>query len=203
MDTRTNILPVKSFQETLYGGYCGPASLKMVLEYYGMDKSEKELAEMLKCDTKQGTNGKSIAEAAKKLGFEVEIKDNSSFEDIKIWLDKNIPVIVDWFSRGRYDYPEDDVADGHYSVVIGLDGEFIYLQDPEVGRIRKIKREDFLRVWFDFSTDYFEQSENQGSCRRQGSYFEQSENQGSCRRQGSYIKKCEDLILRQLIAIYR
>jgi len=29
-----NLLAVKSFQETLHGGYCGPASLKMVLEYW-------------------------------------------------------------------------------------------------------------------------------------------------------------------------
>ena len=171
MKSEFNLLTIKFFQETLHKGYCGPASLKMVLDYYGVTKSEKELAEMLKCDPERGTDDKSITEVAKKLGFKVEIKNNASFEDIKAWLDKKIPLIVDWFSRGRYDYPEDDVADGHYSVVIGLDEEFIYLQDPEIGRMRKIKRGDFLRVWFDFPTDY--------------------------------IEKCEDLILRQLIAIYK
>jgi len=57
---------------------------------------------------------------------------------------------VDWFSRGRNDYPDSEVADGHYSVAIGLNDKFIYLNDPEIGRIRKIKREDFMIVWFDF-----------------------------------------------------
>jgi len=202
MNNKFKLLPVKPFQETLHGGYCGPASLKMVLDYYGVTKSEKELAEMLKCDPEHGTDDKSIAETAKDLGFKVEIKEESSFKDIKGWLDKKVPVIIDWFTRGRYDYPEDDVADGHYSVAIGLDNRFIYLQDPEVGRVRKINKEDFYRVWFDFSTDYFERSEKQGSCRRQVLISNEVRNK-VCRRQGSYIKKCEDLILRQLIAIYR
>ncbi|PIP24880.1 MAG: hypothetical protein COX34_01805 [Candidatus Nealsonbacteria bacterium CG23_combo_of_CG06-09_8_20_14_all_36_12] len=171
MKSELKVLPVKPFQETLCRGYCGPASLKMVFEYYGVRKSEKELAEILKCETKRGTNDRSIKEVAENLGFNVEIKNNASFGDVQVWLDKKVPVIVDWFSRGRHDYPEDNVADGHYSVVVGLDDEFIFLQDPEVGRMRKIKRDDFFSVWFDFSADY--------------------------------IEKCEDLILRQLIAIYR
>jgi hypothetical protein len=33
----------------------------------------------------------------------------------------------------------------------GLDDEHIYLQDPETGGERKIGREDFLKVWFDFA----------------------------------------------------
>ena len=62
------------------------------------------------------------------------------------------------------------MADGHYSVVIGLDDEYIYLQDPEIGGERKIKRENFMKVWFDFT--------------------------------GYYLKP-EELVLRQLIAIYK
>ncbi len=34
------ILKVKSFQETLNASMCGPASLKIVLKYYGIDKLE-------------------------------------------------------------------------------------------------------------------------------------------------------------------
>jgi len=37
----SDLLPVKPFQETLYGSYCGPASLKMVLGYFGVEKTEK------------------------------------------------------------------------------------------------------------------------------------------------------------------
>ena len=75
------------------------------------------------------------------------------------WLKKGTPVIVDWFTRGRNDYPESETADGHYSVVAGLDNKFIYLQDPEIGKMRKIKRYDFMRVWFDFTGDYIKSGE--------------------------------------------
>ena len=34
-----NLLPVKPFQETLHAGMCGPASLKMILGYYEMEKN--------------------------------------------------------------------------------------------------------------------------------------------------------------------
>jgi len=44
-------------------------------------------------------------------------------------------------------------------VVCGIDDEFIYLQDPEIGKIRKIKKNDFERVWFDFSGELIKPDE--------------------------------------------
>ena len=29
--------------------------------------------------------------------------------------------------------------------------DYIYLQDPEIGKVRKLAKDDFLRVWFDYS----------------------------------------------------
>lgn len=152
-------LKIKPFQETLNAGMCGPASLKIVLDYYGIDKSERELAELTKTKARLGTNDKGIERAAKKLGFKVVIKNNSSFADIEKWLKKGVPPIVNWFTRGRQDYSDSEVADGHYSVVCGLDDAHIYLQDPEIGGIRKITREDFKRVWFDFGGEFIKPDE--------------------------------------------
>jgi ABC-type bacteriocin/lantibiotic exporter with double-glycine peptidase domain len=162
-------LKVEGFQETLHDSMCGPASLKIVLGYLGMEKEEQELAELVG-KTDLGTNDTGIKSAAEALGFKVVVKNESSFDDIQEWLDKDVPVIVNWFTRGRSDYSDSDVADGHYSVVTGLDEHNIYLQDPEIGETRTISRDDFMRVWFDFS--------------------------------GETIKPNE-LIIRQLIAIYR
>ena len=148
------ILKVKPFQEILNKSYCGPASLKMVLDYYGIEKTEKELVKMTGCDKDLGVDNKGIKKTAKALGFKVKIKNNSSYSDIQKWLDKGVPIIVDWFTRGRIDYTDSDVPDGHYSVVAGLDDKFIYLQDPEIGKIRKIDKKDFLTVWFDFKGKY-------------------------------------------------
>ncbi|MDO8469991.1 MAG: cysteine peptidase family C39 domain-containing protein [bacterium] len=156
---KTDLLPVKPFQETLHQNMCGPASLKMVFHYYGIEKSEQEIAEMCNVDEDLGTNDTTIQRVAEELGFKVKIKNNSTFEDIRAWLDEKVPVIVNWFTRGRSDYDDSEVADGHYSVVVGLDEEFIYLQDPEIGKLRKIEKEDFMKVWFDFTGKYINPDE--------------------------------------------
>lgn len=156
---KKKLLNVKPFQETLYHSYCGPATLKILFNYYGIVKSEKEWARRCRTDKKLGTDDKAIKKAARDVGFKVKIKNNSNYRDIQNWLNKGIPVIVNWFTRGRNDYPDSETADGHYSVVAGLDDKFIYLQDPEIGKMRKIKRYDFMRVWFDFKGDYLKPNE--------------------------------------------
>ncbi|MFA5962089.1 MAG: cysteine peptidase family C39 domain-containing protein [Parcubacteria group bacterium] len=153
------ILRVESFQETLSASMCGPASLKIVLGYYGVEKTEKELAKLCEVKKDLGTDAQGIKGAAESLGFKVEIKNNSSFGDIEKWLEKGVPVIVNWFTRGRIDYPDSNVPDGHYSVVTGLDEKYIYLQDPEIGKIRKLEKDDFLTVWFDFGGKYIKADE--------------------------------------------
>lgn len=164
------LLSVKPFQEALHASMCGAASLKMVLSYYGIEKTGKEISELCGVDSKLGTDAASMKRVAESFGFSVEIKNESTFDDIELWLAKTVPVIVDWFTRGRSDYDDSAVPDGHYSLVIGLDGKYIYLQDPEIGGVRKIERDDFLSVWFDFD--------------------------------GSYISSLDQIIIRQLIAIY-
>ncbi len=138
---------------------CGPASLKMVFDYYGTEKSEEEIAKLVGTTENLGTDEEGIKKAAESLGFKVEIKNESSFGDIQDYLSKKIPVIVNWFTRGRIDYDDSQVPDGHYSVVAGLDEKFIYLQDPEIGKLRKIEKTDFMKVWFDFTGEYIKPDE--------------------------------------------
>ena len=171
MTAMSNPLPVGPFQETLHGSFCGPAVIKMVLDFYGIKKTEAKIATLSNKDEDLGINDQDIKRVLESEGLKVEIMNFSSFEDIQVALDKGAPVIVNWFTKGRKDYDEDEVADGHYSVVVGLDNENIYLQDPEVGRVRKIKNEDFIRVWFDFTSDH--------------------------------IEKWEDMVIRQMIAVYK
>ncbi len=164
------LLSIKPFQETLHQGMCGPACLKMVLDYWGIHRTEKEIADLRQIPSDTNTSDEEIKKIAESFGMKVEIKSQSGFEDIFYWIDKKVPVIVDWFTRGRSDYSDSEVADGHYSVVVGLDDSFIYLQDPEIGSLRTLKRVDFMKVWFDFT--------------------------------GETINSWDEMIIRQLIAIY-
>lgn len=153
------MLKLKPFQETLNASICGPASLKIVLKYYGVEATEKELAKIAGWNRDLGIDEEGIKKAVNLFGFKVKIKNNSNFKDIEKWLERKVPVIVSWFTRGRKDYTDSDIADGHYSVVVGLDGKFIYLQDPEIGKIRKLERDDFMAVWFDFRGKYIKPNE--------------------------------------------
>ncbi|MFA6969566.1 MAG: cysteine peptidase family C39 domain-containing protein [Candidatus Paceibacterota bacterium] len=95
------LLKLEPFQETLRSGVCGPASLKIVLDYYGLQKSEQELAEMTKAGS-NGTDADSIVRVAESLGFRAVVKNESTFADIEAWLEKKVPVIVNWFRLLRF-----------------------------------------------------------------------------------------------------
>lgn len=136
------MLKIKPLRQT--PGHCGPYSLKMVLDFYGIKKNIKELISLCKANSCQGTKVENILAVVKKFGLSAEIIDNAELKDIKKFTDEKIPLIVDWFS-------EDD---GHYSVAVGMDKKFIYLQDPEIAGIKKIDLKTFKRIWFDFSGDY-------------------------------------------------
>lgn len=134
------MLKVRPFRQTR-SGFCGPSSLKMVLDYFGVKKSEKELVKLSGATKEKGAETKSLLKAARRLGFKGFVKDFSEISDIKKYVvQKKIPVIVDWFSGDE----------GHYSAVVGLNNKNIYLQDPELGGIRKIDIKTFKRIWFDF-----------------------------------------------------
>jgi ABC-type bacteriocin/lantibiotic exporter with double-glycine peptidase domain len=148
------LLPVAPFQETLHASMCGPAVLHMVLSYYGVHKTEQELAVLCGTSLDMGTSAEQIKSAGEELGLMVDIHDNCSFADIEGWLDEKKPVIVDWFTRGRRDYTDAAVPDGHYSVVTGISDTHIYLQDPEIGGLRTLSLDDFYKVWFDFRGTY-------------------------------------------------
>ncbi len=135
------MIPITPFRER--ARYCGPACLKMVLHYYGVHKSEKELAAISGWTYRNGTPGEGIVRAARKLGFTAFITDNAQLVDIKRWIKKKVPVIVDWFS-------EDE---GHYAVVVGIDRDNIYFEDPQFGHLKAMRLDVFKRVWFDFKPD--------------------------------------------------
>ena len=77
---------------------CGPASLKMVADYYGVLASEDELAKIAGSTLEKGTTVKGIIRAAKKIGFNVFVKEDGTIDDLKYFVDNGIPVIVRWFS---------------------------------------------------------------------------------------------------------
>ena len=140
-----NIFPFKQSD----GSRCGPASIKMVLQYYGIDALEEEISQRCSLTYELGCTDFQMKKAIESYGLSCQIINNSSLEEIEYWLKHHMPVIVDWFTPG-ISPQRGDMPNGHSSVVVGIDRDAITLIDPEDGSIRSIQRDEFLRVWFDW-----------------------------------------------------
>jgi len=142
------MLKVKSFKQP--AELCGPTSLRMVLDYFGLKITETEVVKLAKYDKKKmnredNTGANRLANTAKSLGFKSFVKDNSNLKDIRKYVvGKKVPVIVNWFSK----------IEGHYSVVVDINDKQITLMDPETGGLRKMPINLFEDIWFDFSPHY-------------------------------------------------
>ena len=134
---------------------CGPTSLRIVLGYYNINKSEKYLAKLSGCTIKHGTEPEGLLKAAESLGLKGFVKYNSDIKDIRKYVvNKTVPVIVNWFSISPIS------AEGHYSVVVDINRNNIYLMDPESGSIRKIKLSEFKKLWFDFKGEFINSNDD-------------------------------------------
>ncbi|MBI4138842.1 C39 family peptidase [Candidatus Uhrbacteria bacterium] len=122
-------------------GYCGPASLKILLEYYGKSFSEDELARICGSTQEKGTDHAELVAALETLGEKPVAKERATIEDVRSYIRKGTPVIVGWWSTDE----------DHYSVVYDMRDETISLMDPEVeGGSVVMPITDFEKVWHDF-----------------------------------------------------
>lgn len=142
-DDNLRILKVPHFIQS-DDSTCGPASLKMVFAYYGVNLEEKEIAYACNHTYEYGCQGEDMVCAANHFGFDVFLRNNSTVSDIEKFIDKGIPVIVDWFCG--------DPPEGHSSVVVGYDNKHLYILDPYLEEMRIVTKQDFVRCWFDFKT---------------------------------------------------
>jgi len=125
-------------------GLCGPASLKILLDYYGRTYTEGELSEICNATAEYGTDHADMVAAVASIGGEPVEKFGASLDDIRGFVDDEIPVIVGWFSEygGQGD---------HYSVVYAMDNETLSMMDPErdEGSVT-MPLDAFEKVWYDF-----------------------------------------------------
>lgn len=135
---------------------CGPATLSMMLSWYGKDVSQKELGDAMRpYQISSGDNDdKTIftyefVDWAKKYGLESIGKVNGDIELLKTFTANGIPVVVKtWLHVGE------DI--GHFRIVRGFDeGKQVIIQDDSYeGPNKKISYYDFLSMWQPFNYAY-------------------------------------------------
>ena len=141
-------------QSTTYS--CGAAALQAVLSYYGIDKRERALMDMLKTTEEAGTSPDNIVRVAKELGLQADPRENLTYEDLIKAYREAVPVICAiqaWTDAppGKRNWTS-DWEDGHYVIVIGADEQFVYVEDPSLlGSRGVIPKQEFLDRWHDYT----------------------------------------------------
>jgi predicted double-glycine peptidase len=144
---------------------CGAKALQIVMAYYGMDISEGDLINELRCDT-NGTPVQNMVSVAETKGFRVIWKCGFTLEKVKQLVDEKHPVIVlvqAWAQR--YMTLEDwraDNDDGHYVIVIGHHGGIIVFEDPSSFHRTWMTEEEFSARWHDVDPRTRQSLENFG-----------------------------------------
>lgn len=118
---------------------CGPASLEMVLKFFGVIFSQKKLAQALHTRKDIGTKHSSIIQFARKHGFFVYVNNHSTLDEVKHFLHKQLCPIIH--------FTEPFYKEGHYAVVISIDKKQVHLNDPWYGADYKIPLKKFTTLW--------------------------------------------------------
>ncbi len=110
----------------------------MILEHYGVAKSERDLRILLKTTPSFGTIWDEAQREIKRIGFELVWRKQWGIGEIKELVDSSTPVIVGLKREGE--------VHGHAVVAVEL-SENVSVADPQVGGIVVLEEDEFMRLW--------------------------------------------------------
>jgi hypothetical protein len=131
---------------------CGACALQAVMSYWGKNVDETELMKVLRTTSEEGTYPENIVRGAQALGFEAEARDHLSLEEVEQFTARGAPMIAlvqAWRSeKGAPDSAAEEWDNGHYIVVLGVDKDYVYFEDP-YARVSKafMPRDTFVDHW--------------------------------------------------------
>ncbi len=125
-------------------GLCGPAALKVVLTYYKKEYTHDEIAKLCEVTPDEHASHAKMISGAQAAKLKVTDLEKATINDIRHFVDEDVPVIVGWQLEGK----------DHYSVVYDVGKMKIFMMDPitESG-IRIMPIEGFEAVWSDHGGD--------------------------------------------------
>lgn len=117
-------------QQTDYS--CGPATLTAILRYWQRPVScEEELYPSLHTTPKDGTEPFMLEAVARAHGLRADYRIGATVDDLRAALAAGTTVIVDLQAWRDTKRPwRDDWDDGHYIVLVAIDGDRLYAMDP-------------------------------------------------------------------------
>ena len=131
---------------------CGASALQAVLRYWGKNVDEDALMKLMGTNDEIGTYPADMVRGAQTLGLAAEFKENATLEDLEQFTGDGHPVIaLGQVWRSQKDTPvsaADEWDSGHYIVVLAVDKDYVYFQDPYI-RMGKgfVPRSTFREHW--------------------------------------------------------
>jgi|SRR3989344_4522237 len=118
---------------------CFATCVKMILEYYGVIKLERDLRVLLKTTPSYGTIWEFAERGIKEIGFELIWKKFWNLDDIVSLVVESIPVIVGVKREGE--------IHGHATTVVDISENHVTVVDPQNGELITFDKGKFLKLW--------------------------------------------------------
>jgi len=133
---------------------CGVACALAILDYYGIDEREDRLASQFGATEEAGTSPGALIRGFASHGLTAVLKEQTTLDDLRRNLEQKIPTMVAvqaWLEA----YPAPDWSRhweaGHWLIVIGMDEQKIYFEDPSLlGARGWMTQAEFLERWHDY-----------------------------------------------------
>lgn len=130
---------------------CGPASLRIALEYFGVEVPEAEISEAVGCSSEHGSSPGALARYARKRGLIARSRRNLSLADLRADIRAYRVPIVAMQAWGGPGVDLSSSSDhGHYCLVVGVSTDRVTLCDPSAKTKHiHLDPETFLARWHD------------------------------------------------------
>ena len=154
----TIILPVSRHLQKSNSSFCGPATLKIIMDSLGRKISEKKSIQLCRATKKAGTNPRDLIAALKKLGIKYKLYRRGNkkiLEDSIAGLNLSVVDYQAWMVGDEFK----KLKAGHYSVIFGFNEDHYYFSDPAKHHTpidkewgyRTVRKDLFLKRWKDVS----------------------------------------------------
>lgn len=131
---------------------CGPACVRYILEQFDIHVSERTVSEAVHATPEFGVDPLFITAYFINQGIPVEELKQEEGEDIDInrylatlqeYLDDGKMILVDYLAGDDLD------EDGHYAVLLDINGQNVTIWDPSLGEEKSLTLPYFVDHWKD------------------------------------------------------